>query len=132
MSSCQFADPVAPDGPQAAAVDADGRHPALAAALYVVATPIGNLEDISSRAARTLRSVTWIAAEDTRSSRPLLQSLGIGSARCLALHAHNEERQAERILDLVRAGNPVALISDAGTPGISDPGAQLVAAAHGN
>lgn len=130
MSSCQFADPVAPDGPQAAAVDADGRHPALAAALYVVATPIGNLEDISSRAARTLRSVTWIAAEDTRSSRPLLQSLGIGSARCLALHAHNEERQAERILDLVRAGNPVALISDAGTPGISDPGAQLVAAAH--
>lgn len=130
MSSCQFADPVAPDGTQAAADDADTRHPSLAAALYVVATPIGNLEDISSRAARTLRSVTWIAAEDTRSSRPLLQSLGIGNARCLALHAHNESHQAERILDRVRGGASVALISDAGTPGISDPGAQLVASAH--
>jgi len=67
-----------------------------------VATPIGNLEDISNRAARTLRAATWIAAEDTRSSRPLLQSLGIGHARTLALHAHNEASQTGRLLDLIR------------------------------
>ena len=119
MPSCQFAGGPAPEGTVPAPAETS---PALAAALYVVATPIGNLEDISSRAARTLRAAAWIAAEDTRSSRPLLQSLGIGHARCLALHAHNEESQAERVLDRIRGGESVALISD--------PGALLVAAAH--
>ena len=127
MPSCQFAGGPAPEGTVPAPAETS---PALAAALYVVATPIGNLEDISSRAARTLRAAAWIAAEDTRSSRPLLQSLGIGHTRCLAMHAHNEESQAERLLDRIRGGESVALITDAGTPGISDPGALLVAAAH--
>mgnify|MGYP001736074378 CR=1 FL=1 len=128
MPSCQFAGGPDPEGTVPAPAETS---PALAAALYVVATPIGNLEDISSRAARTLRAAAWIAAEDTRSSRPLLQSLGIGHARCLALHAHNEESQAERVLDRIRGGESVALITDAGTPGISDPGALLVAESIG-
>ena len=132
MPSCLYAGSAGTgDSPVVATGDATApAFPTLAAALYVVATPIGNLEDISSRAARTLRAATWIAAEDTRSSRPLLQSLGIGHNRTLALHAHNEATQGERVLELVRGGAPVALITDAGTPGLSDPGAQLVAAAH--
>ncbi len=101
----------------------------LSAALYVVATPIGNLEDIGRRAARILRSVDLIAAEDTRTSRPLLQNLGAG-AHCIALHTHNESRIAGDIVDRIREGQSVALITDAGTPGISDPGARLVTAAH--
>src|SRR5690606_36285540 len=99
------------------------------AALYVVATRIGNLEDLGRRAARVLRSVTLIAAEDTRTSRPLLQHIGAG-ARCIALHAHNEAAAAQDILERIAGGESVALITDAGTPGISDPGARLVAAAH--
>jgi 16S rRNA (cytidine1402-2'-O)-methyltransferase len=94
-----------------------------------VATPIGNLEDIGRRAARILRSVAIVAAEDTRSSRPLLQSIG-ASARCVALHAHNEAQAAGEIVARILQGEAVALISDAGTPGISDPGARLVTAAH--
>jgi 16S rRNA (cytidine1402-2'-O)-methyltransferase len=101
----------------------------LSAALYVVATPIGNLEDIGRRAARILRSVSVVAAEDTRSSQPLLKSVGTG-ARCVALHAHNEAEAAGDIVARILQGQAVALISDAGTPGISDPGARLVAAAH--
>jgi 16S rRNA (cytidine1402-2'-O)-methyltransferase len=101
----------------------------LSAALYVVATPIGNLEDLGRRAARILRSVAVIAAEDTRTSRPLLQSIGAG-ARCIALHAHNEAQVAGELVARVAQGEAVALITDAGTPGISDPGARLVAAAH--
>ncbi len=99
------------------------------AALYVVATPIGNLEDLGRRAARVLRSVTLIAAEDTRTSRPLLQHVGAG-ARCIALHAHNEAAASQDILERIAQGESVALITDAGTPGISDPGARLVASAH--
>ncbi len=99
------------------------------AALYVVATPIGNLEDLGRRASRILRSVALIAAEDTRTSRPLLQHIGAG-ARCIALHAHNEAAAAQDILARIEEGQAVALITDAGTPGISDPGARLVAAAH--
>jgi 16S rRNA (cytidine1402-2'-O)-methyltransferase len=95
-----------------------------------VATPIGNLEDIGRRAARVLRSVAVVAAEDTRTSRPLLQSVGAAGARCIALHAHNEAQAAGEIIARIAGGEAVALITDAGTPGISDPGAKLVAAAH--
>ena len=101
----------------------------LSPALYVVATPIGNLEDIGRRAARILRSVSVVAAEDTRSSQPLLRSIGAG-ARCIALHAHNEAAAAGDIVARIQQGHAVALISDAGTPGVSDPGARLVSAAH--
>ena len=101
----------------------------LSPALYVVATPIGNLEDIGRRAARILRSVSVVAAEDTRTSQPLLRSIGAG-ARCIALHAHNEAAAAGDIVARIQQGHAVALISDAGTPGVSDPGARLVSAAH--
>jgi 16S rRNA (cytidine1402-2'-O)-methyltransferase len=94
-----------------------------------VATPIGNLEDLGRRAARILRSVALIATEDTRTSRPLLQGIG-ARARCVALHAHNEAQAASDILARIGQGQAVALITDAGTPGVSDPGARLVAEAH--
>ncbi|MEP7083730.1 MAG: 16S rRNA (cytidine(1402)-2'-O)-methyltransferase [Betaproteobacteria bacterium] len=97
------------------------------ATLYAVATPIGNLRDITLRALDVLRGVDRIAAEDTRVSATLLRHYGIAT-RLLALHEHNERAQAQRIVALLREGESIALISDAGTPGISDPGAQLVAA----
>ena len=97
--------------------------------LYVVATPLGNLADLAPRAARTLASVTVIAAEDTRHSRPLLDHYGIRTP-LLALHEHNEATQAARLVERLQHGEDVALISDAGTPAISDPGQRLVAAAH--
>jgi len=97
------------------------------AALYVVPTPLGNLADLTRRAEDILRSVPWIAAEDTRHSGPLLKQLG-SSARTLPAHQHNEHEAAERIVAKLQAGEAVALISDAGTPGISDPGARVVAA----
>ena len=97
------------------------------AALYVVPTPLGNLADLSRRAEEVLRSVAWVAAEDTRHSAPLLKSLG-SSARMLAAHQHNEQEAAQRIIERLQAGESVALVSDAGTPGISDPGARVVAA----
>ncbi len=93
--------------------------------LYVVATPIGNLDDISQRAIRTLQQVSCIAAEDTRHSGKLLQHLGI-SNRLFALHDHNEKQRAASIIEKCLAGEEVALISDAGTPLISDPGYNLV------
>lgn len=99
------------------------------AGLYVVATPIGNLEDISYRAVRLLSGADLIAAEDTRHSRVLLSHYGITTAM-LALHEHNEARVVGRILERVDAGEVVALISDAGTPLISDPGYRLVRAAR--
>ncbi|MBS1161308.1 MAG: rsmI [Proteobacteria bacterium] len=97
------------------------------AALYVVPTPLGNLADLTRRAEEILRSVPWVAAEDTRHSGPLLKQLG-SQARTLPAHQHNEHEAAERIVAKLRAGEAVALISDAGTPGISDPGARVVAA----
>jgi 16S rRNA (cytidine1402-2'-O)-methyltransferase len=97
------------------------------AALYVVPTPLGNLADLTRRAEEILRSVPWVAAEDTRHSGPLLKQLG-ARARTLPAHQHNEHEAAARIVDKLRAGEAVALISDAGTPGISDPGARIVAA----
>lgn len=95
------------------------------AALYIVATPIGNLDDISQRAIEVLRSVQWVAAEDTRHSGKLLSHLGI-SVRFLSLHDHNEKQRAQSLLEKIQAGDSVALISDAGTPLISDPGYTLV------
>lgn len=97
--------------------------------LYIVATPIGNLEDITARAARVLSSVDLIAAEDTRHSAKLLRHLGI-QAEMFALHEHNERDQVPKLLDWLRGGKSIALISDAGTPLISDPGYPLVHAAH--
>lgn len=93
--------------------------------LYVVATPIGNLDDISQRAIVTLQSCDWIAAEDTRHTGRLLSHLGI-SAKTIALHDHNEKQRAASIIQKCLAGEHVALVSDAGTPLISDPGYSLV------
>ncbi|CDF85854.1 Ribosomal RNA small subunit methyltransferase I [Pseudomonas knackmussii B13] len=93
--------------------------------LYVVATPIGNLDDISVRAQRTLREVALIAAEDTRHSLRLLQHFGIETPLA-ACHEHNEREQGGRFLARLLAGDDVALVSDAGTPLISDPGYHLV------
>jgi 16S rRNA (cytidine1402-2'-O)-methyltransferase len=99
------------------------------ATLYVVATPIGNLEDMTPRAVRVLASVDLIAAEDTRHSAKLMRHFGI-PVEMVALHEHNERNQALKLLDRLREGKSIALISDAGTPLISDPGYLLVRAAH--
>ena len=98
---------------------------AIAHALYVVATPLGNLRDITLRALDVLASVDVIAAEDTRVTAKLLARHGIAT-RTLSLHAHNERRRAAEIVALLGAGKSVALVSDAGTPAVSDPGAALV------
>ena len=97
--------------------------------LYVVATPIGNLGDITQRALEVLKSVDLVAAEDTRHSGQLLSRLGI-SARFVALHEHNEQHAAQQLIAELQTGKHIALISDAGTPGISDPGSLFIAAAH--
>lgn len=101
----------------------------MAGVLYIVATPIGNLDDISRRAIVTLQAVDLIAAEDTRHSRPLLNHLGVNTPM-LSCHEHNETQRAAEIVTRLQAGDDVALISDAGTPLISDPGYRLVQAAH--
>ncbi len=98
--------------------------------LWVVATPIGNLGDLSPRAQKTLAEVELIAAEDTRHSHALLAHYNIGT-RCIALHEHNEREQCEKLVADLLAGKNIALISDAGTPLISDPGFRLVRAARG-
>jgi 16S rRNA (cytidine1402-2'-O)-methyltransferase len=95
-------------------------------ALSIVATPIGNLADITLRALETLRAADVVACEDTRHARRLLDHHGI-RAQLLALHEHNEQQAAEKLLGLLAAGKRVALVSDAGTPGVSDPGARAVA-----
>lgn len=92
--------------------------------LYVVATPIGNLGDITLRALEILKTVALVAAEDTRHSGQLLRHYGI-STKLVALHEHNERNAGERLLETLHGGKSVALVSDAGTPGISDPGALL-------
>jgi 16S rRNA (cytidine1402-2'-O)-methyltransferase len=99
-------------------------------ALYVVATPIGNLADISLRALHVLNLVETIACEDTRHSHALLRAFGIDktSAQLLALHQHNESEASNAVIERLRKGERVAYVSDAGTPGVSDPGARLVAA----
>lgn len=96
------------------------------ASLYIVATPIGNMEDITLRALRVLREVDAIVCEDTRVTGKLLHKYGI-TTRMLAYHAQSSAAQAKRILDLVEEGKNLALVSDSGTPTISDPGVVLVA-----
>lgn len=96
-------------------------------ALYVVPTPLGNLADLTERARTVLRAVPWVAAEDTRHSQPLLRHLG-AAARLIPAHEHNEREAAGRIIEKLAAGDAVALVSDAGTPAVSDPGARIVAA----
>jgi len=97
--------------------------------LYIVATPIGNLQDISARAIAILKQVDKIAAEDTRHSGHLLKQLDINT-HCIALHEHNERQFAEKVIQQIKEGNDIALISDAGTPLVSDPGYFLVKLAH--
>ena len=97
--------------------------------LYVVATPIGNLEDVTLRALRILREVSLVAAEDTRRTSKLLQHYSIPTP-ATSLHEHNEREKAPRLIDRLRAGESIALVSDAGTPAISDPGSALVGLAH--
>lgn len=97
--------------------------------LYVVATPLGNLGDLSPRAAEVLRQVPVVAAEDTRRSRGLLSHLG-ASPTLLSFHAHSSEHRTESLLEILRSGRDVALVSDAGTPTVSDPGAELIAQAR--
>lgn len=99
-------------------------------ALYVVATPIGNLGDITLRALEILRGVDLVACEDTRHARHLLDHHGI-KVPTLALHRHNENEAAQKLIRLMGEDKRVALISDAGTPGVSDPGARTVAAVRG-
>lgn len=98
------------------------------AALYVVATPIGNLRDITLRALDVLAGADVVAAEDTRNTAHLLTHHGIGANRLIAVHQHNERGAAEKIIALLQAGQSVAFVSDAGTPAVSDPGALLVQA----
>jgi 16S rRNA (cytidine1402-2'-O)-methyltransferase len=101
------------------------------AALYIVATPIGNLGDISERAIEVLKQVDLIAAEDTRHSKTLLERFGIKTKIC-AYHEHNEEKISQQLIQQILDGESIALISDAGTPLINDPGYKLVVTAHNN
>lgn len=96
--------------------------------LYIVATPIGNLEDITLRALRVLKEVDLIAAEDTRRTRKLLSHYGI-KTKLTSYHAHNQAARGPELIEKMRQGRTIALVSDAGTPGFSDPGALLVAQA---
>jgi 16S rRNA (cytidine1402-2'-O)-methyltransferase len=99
--------------------------------LYLVATPIGNLADITHRALQVLRDVDLIACEDTRHTRKLLQHYGIDT-KTISYHEHNEQQRATELIELLRQGSSVAVVSDAGTPAISDPGFRLVRTAIEN
>lgn len=99
------------------------------AKLYIVGTPIGNMSDVTLRALETLKSVDVIACEDTRHSLPFLQKYGI-QATLVAYHKFNETERSERLIDDILGGKNVALITDAGMPSISDPGAELIAKCH--
>jgi 16S rRNA (cytidine1402-2'-O)-methyltransferase len=99
------------------------------ATLYVVATPLGNLGDLSPRAADVLRTVSVVAAEDTRRTRGLLAHLG-ASPTVLSFHAHSQSRRLDTMLEILADDRDVALVTDAGTPAVSDPGTDLVAAAR--
>jgi len=101
----------------------------LTGTLFVVATPIGNLSDASARAIEVLRTADLIACEDTRTTRTLLSHYGIAT-RTVALHEHNERETSDKLIKALREGKNIALVSDAGTPALSDPGAWLVGEAH--
>ena len=101
----------------------------MAGTLYVVATPLGNLDDLSPRAAATLIRAAAVAAEDPRHTKPLLAHVG-SRAELISFHAHSSDAALRRILHLLGSGKDVALVTDAGTPAVSDPGAVLVAAAR--
>jgi len=118
---------LAPAGPAGgpAAPEPAAPAPLPAGTLFVVATPIGNLEDITLRALRVLREVELVAAEDTRRTRALLAAYG-ARAPVVSYFAHNQARRGPELLARLRAGARVALVTDAGTPGVSDPGFQLV------
>jgi 16S rRNA (cytidine1402-2'-O)-methyltransferase len=107
----------------------DANSSQMSGTLYVVATPIGNLEDLTPRARQTLASVDLVAAEDTRHTRGLLSHIGAKPA-LMALHEHNEEQVVHKLIDALGNGRSVALVSDAGTPLVSDPGYRVVRAAH--
>lgn len=101
-----------------------------AGTLFVLATPLGNLGDLSERAIRTLREVPVVAAEDTRHSRRLLAAIDAHPRDLISFHAHSDPRRERELIDRLMAGEDVALVTDAGTPGVSDPGPALVAAAR--
>ena len=102
----------------------DDRIADMAGTLYLVATPIGNLEDITHRAVRVLGEVDVIACEDTRHTKKLLNHYGINT-KTISYHEHNERERAAELLELLKSGKDIAVVSDAGTPGISDPGFRL-------
>src|SRR5687767_8703104 len=108
--------------------EVSGKAESSESTLYVVATPIGNLRDVTLRALDVLRHVDIVAAEDTRVTARLLDAHGIVSKKLVALHEHNENRAAPGLIAQLAAGRSIALTSDAGTPAFSDPGARLVAA----
>lgn len=97
--------------------------------LFIVATPIGNLDDTSKRSLKTFKDVDLIAAEDTRKTRHLLSHFNI-KAKMISLHEHNEEEAAKKLIKVIQNGSSVALVSDAGTPTINDPGYRLISQAH--
>ena len=97
--------------------------------LVLVATPIGNLEDLSPRAVRVLGAADVVVCEDTRRTGRLLQAAGVSARRLLAVHEHNEAQQVPAVVELLRTGSVVAVVTDAGMPGVSDPGERLVRAA---
>ena len=117
----------APSAEQAAEATNISAKP-LAPGLYLVATPIGNLEDITLRALRVLRSVDRIACEDTRQTAKLLHHFGI-TTPTVSYHAHNESSRATELIEALKSGGRIAIVSDAGMPGISDPGATIAAEA---
>lgn len=115
--------------PPSAADDAEGGRQEAEGVLYVIATPIGNLEDITLRALRVLKEVPILAAEDTRTAQNLLRHFEIARPTIVSFFEGNEAARTEHLLARLQSGEDVALISEAGTPGISDPGARLVQAA---
>ncbi|HRP09190.1 MAG TPA: SAM-dependent methyltransferase [Gemmatimonadales bacterium] len=98
--------------------------------LYVVGTPLGNLGDLSARVREILSATPVIAAEDTRHSRKLLSAIGASPRKLISYHAHSDAGRAETLVEILRGGADAALITDAGTPAVSDPGGALVALAH--